>query len=124
MSTTFGYLVYGARARTRTGTHIAKDFKSFVSTYSTTRALASAEGFEPSTYGLEVRCSIQLSYAEIYKTVLSDYCLKNGWDPTYFPYLGEPTLPARGVSYASTASSCILASNSDLIAGAFLTAYS
>jgi hypothetical protein len=28
--------------------------------------LASAAGFEPAAYGLEVRCSVPLSYAEVF----------------------------------------------------------
>ena len=46
----------------------ARDFKSLVSTYSTTRVLASLAGFEPAAYGLEGRYSIQLSYSEIIGT--------------------------------------------------------
>ena len=41
------------------------------------QALASQEGFEPPTYGLEVRCSIQLSYwdvsAKIKTFIIKDY---------------------------------------------------
>ena len=56
-------LLSGASGRTRTGTaKQPRDFKSLVSTYSTTEAiLVRRAGFEPATYRLEGGCSIQLS---------------------------------------------------------------
>ena len=52
--------------RNRTGTPQSEwDFKSHVSTNSTTDALVTPTGVEPVTYTLEVCCSIQLSYGAI-----------------------------------------------------------
>ena len=53
-------LLSGASGRTRTGTaKQPRDFKSLVSTYSTTKAiLVRRAGFEPATYRLEGGCSI------------------------------------------------------------------
>ena len=61
------WALIGTRGRTWTGTiFLSRDFKSLVSTNSTTRAnLARLVGLEPTTYGLEGRCSIQLSYKRI-----------------------------------------------------------
>ena len=56
-------LLSGASGRTRIGTaKQPRDFKSLVSTYSTTEAiLVRRAGLEPATYRLEGGCSIQLS---------------------------------------------------------------
>ena len=45
-------------------------------------SLARLEGLEPTTYGLEVRCSIQLSYRGIWYTLG-----KFIWRPSHLHYL-------------------------------------
>ena len=45
------------------------------------RHMARLEGIEPPTYGLEIRCSIQLSYGRIFPKL-----------PTFFAVFGEPVV--------------------------------
>ena len=40
--------------------------------------LACPAGVEPATYGLEGRCSIQLSYGQMDYSILMDYCVCQG----------------------------------------------
>ena len=41
-------------------------------------SLACPAGVEPATYGLEGRCSIQLSYGQMDYSILMDYCVCQG----------------------------------------------